>query len=155
MWLLAILLVITTALGYGLQGAEDDDSRLAAASAAAVAETMAAYRVAAIDYARSHPGFDGVLPETALVLPAWMRHNASLSCVVSAGTVAVYFGAGATAGVVDAMDRLSQHSLLVGVARRATGTLWSPNAGDTGIAVPRAVPEGAPTWLADARGALS
>jgi PilM len=152
MWMIAVLMIVTSALAFALGGTSEVHSQLAQAEATTIAETMAMYRTAAVLYSKRNRTADQTLPDSALILPPWIQRNKSVVCVITSTVVAVYYRdeqRRGTPGIVAAMDSLSQHSIMVGTAHQASGTLVSPTAGDTGISVPRSIPDGAPTWLAD------
>jgi hypothetical protein len=61
--------------------------------------------------------------------------------------VAVYLPGTPPVDVLRQMVTLAAGSILVGTASRATGTLQSPQLGETGIPVPADVPDGVPVWM--------
>jgi hypothetical protein len=141
--MLAVAALVVTPM-LALQG--DGNRRVAAAQGWALAERMAVLRTAAQAWARSHPGYDGPLDVGLLDTPDWWRGDPELHALVQGRIVAVYASWPASHAVLSQMTRLSNGSIWVGTAEG--GTLHSPTTGDTGIAVPSAVPERAPVWLA-------
>lgn len=149
MWSFAIVVSVMSvfALFMTHQGASDvsvDTSR-----SRALAESMATYRAAVVRLAREQPAFEGPVSPAALSLPAWWQAQPELKAIVQGRMVAVYVEIDdQRKGLLQEMLRLAGGSMLVGLANRASGTLHSPSAGNTGIAVPAGVPDGVPVWLA-------
>jgi hypothetical protein len=113
----------------------------------ALAERMAVLRSAAQAWAHAHPGVDGPIDASLLPLPSWSHGDAATLHVLAQGPVVAVYATGPNAHtVLLPMLRLASGSIWVGTAEH--GTLHSPSAGDTGIAVPAGVPEQAPVWLA-------
>lgn len=146
MWAWAMLAVAALVVTPMLALHNDGDQRIATAQGWALAERMAVLRGAAQTWARAHPGYDGPLDVSLLDTPDWWRGDPELYALAEGPIVAVYADGPASHTLMAQMMRLSHGSMWVGTA--AGGTLHSPTAGDTGIAVPSGVPEGAPVWLA-------
>ena len=148
MWVYAMLAVIVAALGSLLSGQAADALTVSDAESRTIAEGVAVYRVAVLEWARSNPGLSGPVDETIVTVPAWWHRNPAIAAVVEGPMVAVYVTGPSAHGALTEMLRLSGGSIWVGTAHRASGTLYSPTGGDTGIVVPALVPDGAPAWLA-------
>lgn len=148
MWVYAVIVVVVAALGSLLSGRAADDLAVSAAQSRTLAEGVAVYRAAVLEWARSNPGLGGPVDETVVAVPAWWHRNPAIAAVVEGPMVAVYVTGPSAHGTLVEMLRLSGGSIWVGIANRASGTLHSPMSGDTGIAVPALVPDGAPVWLA-------
>lgn len=148
MWAQAILVSAAAAMGWWLVDSVPDTRALAEARARVSAESMATYRDAALSFAQAHPGFEGELPNPLPTLPAWWAGAQGLTACVEGPLVVVYLTGNEARDVWPQMRRLSAGSMLVGVAHQASGRLYSPDHGDTGIALPASIPDGAPVWLA-------
>lgn len=149
MWVIAMMAAVLAALlGPLLAGRPAEEHAVSTASARALAESMAAYRTAVVAWAQGQPGFEGVVSDADVAGPAWLRRSPSIRAAVEGRIVAVYLAQRPPAGVLDEMLRLSGSSIWVGIARQPRGTLDSPGLGDTGLPVPRWVPDQAPAWLA-------
>ena len=148
MWILAVMALAVATFASFLAGQSSGERTLAMASDAALAQTMAVERAAAVEWARGHPHRQGELGESEVTPPAWSRTHPRLRVAIRGRIVAVYLVGQKHPGVLAEMTRLSRGSILVGVANRRTGTLHSPAFGDTGIELPDAVPDQAPVWLA-------
>jgi hypothetical protein len=150
MWAYALVVVVVSLLLSAFAaGHADDARRVDTARSRALAESLATYRAAVLQMARAQPAFEGPVGEASLSLPAWWQGRPGLKASVEGRIVAVYVDTAVErADVLQEMLRLAAGSILVGVANRASGTLHTPATGDTGIAVPSDVPDGAPVWLA-------
>lgn len=148
MWALAVIAAMAAALIPLASRQTDDERTIGAANGRAIAESMAVYRAAVVEWARSHPDFEGPVDAAAVATPAWWRGHPSVRAVVSGRIVGVYLTGPAAQDILTEMVRVARGSIWVGFANRATGTLHSPAIGDTGIEVPDAVPDKAPVWLA-------
>jgi predicted outer membrane lipoprotein len=148
MWVHAILVGMLAAAGWWMLEAMSDEQVTDRARGRTVAESMAVYRAAVVAFARTQPAFEGSVDDDMLLLPAWWHGAPGVRASVEGRMVAVYLDAPPQVDVLRQMVALAAGSILVGTARRATGTLQSPELGDTGIPVPTNVPDGAPVWLA-------
>lgn len=149
MWVYALIAAVLAALlGPVLAGRPAQEHAVNASGHRALAEGMAVYRTAVIEWARTQPAFEGVVAETAVAGPAWSQRNPMIRAAVQNGFVAVYLDGTPPAGVLEEVQRLGGGSIWVGLAYRSTGTLHTPGLGDTGLLVPQWVPDQAPTWLA-------
>lgn len=150
MWVIALMAAVIAALLSPLLANRPVEERAVADSQArAIAHSMAVYRTAVVNWAQTQPGFEGVVAESAVSGPAWMRRNPSIRAAVQGRYVAVYIdGERPPAAVLDELMQLSGGSIWVGTAHRVTGTLHAPGFGDTGMQVPQWVPDQAPAWLA-------
>ncbi|WAC74563.1 type IV pilus biogenesis protein PilM [Roseateles sp. SL47] len=147
MWAQAVVVGVVAAAGWWAVDAALEVPVTDAARARTVAESMAVYRAAVVAYATAQPGFEGSVDDGLLSLPSWWNGHPGISAVVQGPWVAVYLNRPAPVDVLAQMQRLSAGSLLVGVAHSASGTLYAPLLGDTGLPVPAQVPDGAPVWL--------
>lgn len=148
MWVFAVTAVMAVAVASFMSRQLDDEPVLDAAQGRVMAERMAVYRTAVIEWARSHPHFEGPVDESAVAPPPWWRGHKSMQAAIQGRVIAVYVTGPAARGVLVESLRLSGGSIWVGTAKRASGTLHSPTAGDTGIGLPEAVPDEAVVWLA-------
>jgi hypothetical protein len=147
-WAFAVIAAALATLISFTPRQADDERTLAAAGARAFAESMAVYRAAVVEYARSNPHFDGPVNESQVATPAWWRGHPAMHSAVQGRLVAVYVTGPQAQGLMPEMLRVARDSIWVGFADRASGTLHSPTFGDTGIDLPDAVPDKAPVWLA-------
>jgi hypothetical protein len=151
MWAQAMLVSAVAAMGWWMLDAQNDpqgsERGVETARARATAESMATYRSAAVAFAHSHPAFEGELPADELPLPGWWRDAGEVHAWVEGRVVVVYLAGPGPKGLLSQMRQLSGGSILVGMSHRLTGTLQSPDEGDTGIPVPLSIPDGAPVWL--------
>lgn len=150
MWVIALMAAVVAALLSPLLANRPAEERAVSASQArAIAHGMAVYRTAVVDWAQTQPGFEGVVGESAVSEPDWMRRNTSIRAAVQGRYIAVYIdGERPPPGVLDELVKLSGGSIWVGTAHRVSGTLHTPGLGDTGLQVPQWVPDQAPLWLA-------
>lgn len=149
MWILAMMAAALAALlGPMLASRLEEERAVSAAHARSLAEGMASYRSAVVTWARSQPAFQGVVPDTAVAEPAWLRRDPSIRAAVQGRIVAVYVAGRPPNGAVEEMLKLAGNSMWVGVAYHSSGTLHAPGTGDTGLQVPQWVPDQAPVWLA-------
>lgn len=128
---------------------------------AELAENMALYREAVIDYFTANDVTDTSVDLATLKagnhLPAWSSLYTSPSAPAwsnyrdAGGLIYVYATAVPAVNIVHEMATLSRGSYNVGYYREADSSLQSPVFGDTGISLAalaaRSVPDGAPVWL--------
>lgn len=148
MWTHAVLVGVVAATGWWMLDALSGEHSTDRARGRVIAENMAVYRAAAVEFARARPAFEGPLDADMLPLPAWWIGDPGIRARVQGRWVAVYLAGTPRVDVLRQMVTLAAGSILVGTASRATGTLQSPELGDTGIPVPADVPDGVPVWLA-------
>jgi len=148
MWAFAIVVAVMSLFALFTTDTGVDQNRVDTSRGLALAESMATYRAAVVDMARAHPAFEGAVSEAALSLPTWWQPRAGLKAIVESRIIAVYVVTDEQDSVLQEMLRLAAGSILVGIASQSSGTLHSPSTGDTGIALPSGVPDGAPVWLA-------
>jgi hypothetical protein len=148
MWAFAVIAVMVAALGSFMSRQADGERTVSAAHGREMAERVSVYRHAVVTWARTQPHFEGPVDESAVATPGWWRSHPSLGAVIEGKVVAVYLTEPQPKDVLGEMLRLARGSIWVGYASRETGTLHSPTIGDTGIALPAAVPDQAPVWLA-------
>lgn len=154
LWVCAALLALAGA--YMLIDTRDVQATPSVATMS-LAQSMAAYRFAALDYALAHPGASGTLASGALTpyLAAGMT-NALWRVYVApnvdtAGSTIVVYTTSTTAGqAIPAIEQLAFHSALAGATYQ--GRIVSP--GNPAVALPAAVaalaPNGTPVWMAQA-----
>jgi hypothetical protein len=150
MWVLWILVAMVSLTGYFAMGAQAQEPALSAAASMDLARNMGIYRAAVLDYAAANPGHTGAVPEEALHYPSWYRRHPGWASVVNGRAVVVYATQPLPADVVSELVALSRNSRLAGVADAKRGVLVSPLYGDTGLALPPGVPDGAPVWFGTA-----
>ena len=148
MWAFAIVVSVMSVFALFVTDSVADENLVDASRSRVLAESMATYRAAVVEMARAQPTFEGDVSEAALSLPTWWQTQPGLKATVQGQTVAVYVVTNDRGSVLQEMLRLSGGSILVGIANQSSGTSHSPPTGDTGIAVPSGVPDGAPVWLA-------
>lgn len=148
MWAHAVLVGVMAATGWWMVDALSGERATDSARGRVIAEDMAVYRAAAVEFARTQPDFEGPLADDMLPLPPWWSSNPGIRASVQGRWVAVYLPATPRVDVLRQMVVLAAGSILVGTASRASGTLQSPEIGDTGIPVPADVPDGVPVWVA-------
>lgn len=132
------ILIVVGGLISQVQHRDDYTSDLA--NIDVLSRSILIYRSAAAAYARANPGFSGVPADSVLVLPSWYAKSAGVTSYILGGIAYTYYSGAAPAGLPAALVERTQ-STTVGVKR--SGTLYSPTAGNTGISIPAAVPEGA------------
>jgi hypothetical protein len=146
MWMLWILCALGAVAGHAALSGRAEPAPLVAARADDLAQNMALYRSAVATYAAAHAGFNGPVPDAKLALPSWYVRLPWWRNQVGDGMVTVYAASAVPLNFSAELQRLSQNSMLAGEARG--GKLHVLAFGDTGIALPAAVPERAPVWLA-------
>lgn len=148
MWIIAVMAMAAAAFASFMADHQGSQRSLTTASAAELAQSMAVARAAGVDWAQRHPHRQGEFELSEIASPAWFRPHARLRVAIRGRTVAVYLVGERPPGLLAELLNLSGGSILVGIARRTTGTLHSPTAGDTQIDLPDSVPDGALVWLA-------
>lgn len=141
---LAPLFLAIMVMLYGIFAVQADRaaSDAARAQSSNVGGTLLAYRNYVSDYALANPGAVGPVADAALALPTWFRKDARIGNYVIAGRSFVYYvPVGQRMSLADLLYNSEEGaSLQMGIARG--GMLHSPNAGNTGIGLPGAIPEG-------------
>ncbi|HYS66927.1 MAG TPA: pilus assembly protein PilM [Paraburkholderia sp.] len=126
-------------------------------ASASLAQSMAAYRQAAIKFALANPQTSGVVSSGALTpyLAAGMTNAlwqvyVTPNSDVAGSTVVIYTTSTSAAPAITGIEQLAFHSALAGVAN--DGSVLSP--GNAAVALPAAiapaVPNGTPVWIAQA-----
>lgn len=136
-WIVLTLLIV--AGGVLSQTLHQDDINSEHATLDALSRGMLVYRSAAAEYARMNPGFSGTPSDTALSLPAWYNKPVGVTAYVAGGSSYTYY-AQVAPGLPAALVTRTE-STVVGINR--AGVLVSPTSGNTGIALPGAIPDGA------------
>ncbi|SFY09163.1 type IV pilus biogenesis protein PilM [Azotobacter vinelandii] len=137
-WIVLTLLIIAS--GLFSQAQHQDEVVSEFASVDSLSRSLLIYRSAATDYARANPGLSGIPADEALPLPAWYSKPPGVTAYVSGGVAYTYYSGTIPAGLPSALVDLTQ-AITVGVNH--AGILVSPSAGNTGIAIPAVVPDGA------------
>ncbi|SEK64451.1 PilM protein [Roseateles sp. YR242] len=148
MWAQAMLVSAAAAIGWMALDARHDAREVEGLRSRSTAESMATVRSAAVAFSRAHPSFEGALAQGDLGLPDWAHPSPGIHARIDGRLVIVYLDGVAPPDLLMQMRRLAGGSMLVGQAHAATGTLMSPDLGDTGIAVSADIPDGAAVWLA-------
>ncbi len=126
-------------------------------TAMSMAQSMAAYRLAGIQFALANPSTAGNVSSGALgpylaagASNALWRVYVAPNSAIAGSTVVVYTTSTAAGAAIAEIEALAFHSALAGAAR--AGTIVSP--GNPAVALPAAVaavvPDGAPVWMAQA-----
>lgn len=126
-------------------------------ASASLAQSMAAYRQAGVQYALANPDANGVLAANALTsyLASGMANApwkvyVTPNADIAGSTVVVYTTSSQAASAITGIEQLAFHSALAGVANN--GSVVSP--GNPSVALPAAiasaVPDGTPVWIAQA-----
>ncbi|WP_126282663.1 type IV pilus biogenesis protein PilM [Burkholderia stagnalis] len=121
-------------------------------TAQALAENLAIYRQATLDYARVHPGTRGAVPNAQLVFPAWypganpLWHN-----FVMDGTVVAYASAAPPVNITGEIATLADGSLFAGFAYHNV-VVRPGNAPANGVPLPAGltIANGMPVWMGQA-----
>jgi len=153
MWALLILFSLTAAAGAFLVSQESAQQVALQAQDVSLSRNLAMYRSLVVGYVQAHGVVPGTVPDSALAFPAWYeRHPAWTNTVLADGTVVVYPTGAVMPSLAAELVGFTQGSMLAGEARvRAGGTqvyLYSPQGGDSGIALPSTLRAGTPVWLA-------
>lgn len=125
-------------------------------TAQALAENLAIYRQATLDYARMHPGTRGAVPSTKLPLPTWYPGpNPLWRNFVRDGTVVAYASAAPSVDITSEIASLADGSLFAGVAYRNAVVRRdnaNPSAPENGVPLPAGltIANGLPVWMGQA-----
>jgi hypothetical protein len=146
MWILAGMAAIT-----GLVGVTNEIRNPLPSNATAgdLAVSMREYRLAVVNYVRAHPSASGTVSEDSLQFPPWYVKNPLWKNTVSGGAVTVYAASLPPQSITLEIVKMSGNSIYAGEAV-ASHTLYSPVYGQTSIALPAAIPNGAPVWISSA-----
>lgn len=146
-----VLAGMTAVAGYYLVNNRIHHEEVPQAKEADLAVSMSMYRTAVTRYAAEHAAFTGTVQDANLSLPTWYSRYPLWSNWVENGTVVVYPTGPTPIELATEIVKLSGNSMLAGVARNASHTLYSPVFGDTGIGIPAGIPDGTPVWLGRTR----
>ncbi|WP_440057898.1 type IV pilus biogenesis protein PilM [Pseudomonas fragariae (ex Marin et al. 2024)] len=132
-FLLALFFIVAALSGS--EGVERNQMSLRAESEA-IAGSMLVYRNYVSLYAVNNPAASGVIPDSALGLPAWYLRPTYLSNYVSAGKSYVYY----TAFVPGLAGAISASTGSINVGTNSGGVLNSSSNGQSIIVLPGQVP---------------
>ncbi|PCE32382.1 type IV pilus biogenesis protein PilM [Burkholderia ubonensis] len=124
--------------------------------AQALADNLAIYRQAALDYARLHPGTRGAVSATQLTFPSWYPGaNPLWRNYVAGGTVVTYAAAPPPVNISGEIATLADGSLLAGVAYRGAVVRAGYARSDlpsNGVPLPAGlkIANGLPVWMGQA-----
>ncbi|AOK49590.1 pilus assembly protein PilM [Burkholderia sp. MSMB617WGS] len=125
-------------------------------TAQALADNLAVYRQAALDYARTHPGTRGAVPNAQLAFPAWYPGaNPLWRNYVENGTVVAYAASAPPVNIAGEIATLAGGSLFAGVAYRNAVVrpgYANPNVPANGVPLPAGltIANGLPVWMGQA-----
>ncbi|MBN3819071.1 type IV pilus biogenesis protein PilM [Paraburkholderia sp. Se-20369] len=152
----ALALAAVAAVYATLQGPSAVPALQPARTAQALAENLAIYRQATLDYARTHPGTRGAVPVAKLPFPTWYPGaNPLWRNYVMDGTVVAYASAVPPVNITGEIATLADGSLLAGVAYRNAVVRpgnANPNAPANGVPLPAGlkIANGIPVWMGQA-----
>ncbi len=109
----------------------------------AQAGSLWVYRNQVSAYSESNPSYAGTVPDGALGLPQWYSKTPDLSNYLAGGRSYVYVSS-PSPGLVSV---LAQRSDAVTVGTNKGGLFYSTKSGNTGIALPAQIPQGAAVVL--------
>jgi hypothetical protein len=161
MWNLFIITVLASLTGMYVNSGERVISVVERNEAKEMAESMALYREAVVQYYTANDitkhsvGLEVL--KTANLVPAWSTlYTRSAESIwanyrAADGTIYVYAERPPTINIQAELARLSRNSYLVGVYQKKGKILYSPVFGDTGISLAalasKAVQDNAPVWI--------
>ncbi|KVQ02902.1 pilus assembly protein PilM [Burkholderia ubonensis] len=125
-------------------------------AAQALADNLAIYRQAALDYARLHPGTRGAVSVKQLPFPSWYPGPNSLwRNYIAGGTVVTYAAAQPPLNISGEIAALADGSLLAGVAYRGAVVRAGYARSDlpsNGVPLPAGlkIANGLPVWMGQA-----
>ncbi|KVN99356.1 pilus assembly protein PilM [Burkholderia ubonensis] len=125
-------------------------------AAQALADNLAIYRQAALDYARLHPGTRGAVSNTQLKFPSWYPGaNPLWRNYFAGGTVVTYAAAQPPLNISGEIAALADGSLLAGVAYRGAVVRAGYARSDlpsNGVPLPTGlkIANGLPVWMGQA-----
>ncbi|AGK51438.1 pilM family protein [Burkholderia thailandensis MSMB121] len=158
MYALAVALTFASlaAVYATLQGPSAVPALQPSRAAQALADNLAVYRQAALDYARTHPGTRGAVPNAQLPFPTWYPGaNPLWRNYVERGTVVAYAASPPPVNIAGEIAALADGSLLAGVAYRGAVVrpgYANPNAPADGVPLPAglSIANGLPVWMGQA-----
>ncbi|KVL92228.1 type IV pilus biogenesis protein PilM [Burkholderia stagnalis] len=136
-----------------LQGVSAVPALQPSGNAQMLADNLAIYRQAALDYARTHPGTRGAVPNVKLPFPTWYTGaNPLWQNYVADGTVVTYAAPMPPVNIVGEIAKLADGSLLAGVVYRNTIVppgYANPKALENGVPLPAGlrIADGVPVWM--------
>lgn len=135
-WVILATMLATT----GILSNNDrlSNNRAEAVDVDTLAYNILIYRNALAEYAHANPNFTGVPADSALPLPTWFNKYPYVSGYVSAGQSFTYYPAPPN-GLVSRLVDISQSQAIGTVV---ANSLQSPSAGNVGVVVPAAIPNG-------------
>ncbi|WGS47816.1 type IV pilus biogenesis protein PilM (plasmid) [Burkholderia sp. JSH-S8] len=155
--LAAVLVIASIAAVYAtLQGPSTVPALQPSRNAQALADNLAIYRQATLDYARMHPGTRGAVPNTQLAFPSWYPGANSLwRNYLAGGTVVTYAAAQPPVNISGEIATLADGSLLAGVAYRGAVVRAGYARSDlpsNGVPLPAGlkIANGLPVWMGQA-----
>ncbi|WP_431824390.1 type IV pilus biogenesis protein PilM [Burkholderia sp. F1] len=125
-------------------------------AAQALADNLAIYRLATLDYARLHPGTRGAVSNEQMKFPSWYPGaNALWRNYIAGGTVVTYAAARPPVNISGEIAALSDGSLLAGVAYRGAVVRAGYARNDlpsNGVPLPAGlkIANGLPVWMGQA-----
>ncbi|WP_321873303.1 type IV pilus biogenesis protein PilM [Burkholderia ubonensis] len=125
-------------------------------AAQALADNLAIYRQAALDYARLHPGTRGAVSNAQMKFPSWYPGaNALWRNYIAGGTVVTYAAAQPPVNISGEIAALADGSLLAGVAYRGAIVRAGYARSDlpsNGVPLPAGlkIANGLPVWMGQA-----
>lgn len=105
----------------------------------AQAGSLWVYRNKVSVYSENHPTYSGAVPDSALSLPDWYNKAPDLSNYLASGRSYVYMRSPAPG----LLNTLATRSEAITVGTNQGGVFYSANSGNTGIALPAQIPQGA------------
>jgi hypothetical protein len=138
---IATMLAIIVATNFSAQKTEIREQQ-----AISQGESVLIYRNLVHNYAQANPAFTGVVTDSMLTMPSWYTRFPDFQAYAQNGRAYVYFtgeqGHSMGRPALESMvGNKTNMTLLIGIARG--GFLQSPHGGDTQVALPAAIPEGA------------
>lgn len=136
--LVVLFLIVGVVTSVASTIARNTSNYQAAAEATATGDNMRAYHGFLKVYAAAHPAFTGTVSDTAVPVPTWFSHGATVQNYVASGKAYVYNTAPPT-GLVGYLAKGTIYSINVGV--NTNGTLVGPTTyGQPPTAIPAAIP---------------
>jgi len=132
---LALALMLGLLLDLDDQAARSSEST----DLSVLAHSLLVYRNALAEYAVAHPGVTGAVADSALNLPTWYVKASGVQGYIAAGRSYTYCS-DPPRGLATQLGELTGRSLAVGSV--SGGQLVNPFAGQVGVSVPTAIPQG-------------
>jgi hypothetical protein len=164
MWSVLMVAVLTALTAFYTNVDTQAMATLEQTRSAELADSMALYRNAAIDYFSRHPDQTGSVAIGTLIgagsLPAWSAlaahpENSIWAAYRDANGLIYVYSTSVSRNIASEVIRLASNSLMAGIYRKGDTTLYSPAFGDTRIKLPAAgtitIPDGSPVWVAGTR----